>query len=224
MTLREIIYDVLETLNAYSDDITISEEQIAFIVNNKRNMLLKQYMSNLRKEIPFEAIQNICLPLAADESCFDDITVLKSTSKVPGTLDNTGRSSIIKAYGGTRFQKNINVIDYSRIPFVASEPYTGKQLYVAIDPKSYLVVFNSDNGHLLLEQMEIEGVFENPEAAYAFDCESNDNCEFFDATYPIESALVDAIKMQVVQELLYKYKVPMDNTNNAEQDINAVQK
>ena len=98
MTLREIIYDVTETLNAYSDDHKITEEQIAFIVNNKRNMLLKQYMSNLRKEIPQEAIQTLCMPLEADSNCFDDITVLKSTNKIPSTLDNTGRSNIAMGY------------------------------------------------------------------------------------------------------------------------------
>lgn len=219
MTLREIIYDVMEHLNAYSDDIKLSEEHIAFVVNNKRNMLLKQYMSNLRKEIPLEAIQTVCLPLELDPNCFDDLTVLKSTVKVPATLDNTGRSNIIKAYGGLRGIKNINIIDYSRMPFVAAEKYNDKQLFVAVDPRSYLVVYNSQDLHKLMEQMEVEGVFENPEEAYELDCEGKaEGCEFYDAKYPIESALVDPLKLQIVQELLIKFQIPLDNTNNAERD------
>jgi len=220
MTLREIIYDVLELLNVYSDDTKFSEEHIAFIVNNKRNMLLKQYMSNLRKEIPQEAIQSICLPLAIDENCFEDINVLKSISKIPATLDNTGRSSIIKAYAGTRFQKNINIIDYSRIPFVGAEKYNDTQLFIAVDPRSYLVAYNPQGSHILMESIEIEGVYENPEEAYAFDCEATStDCEFFDTKYPIESALVDPLKMQIVQELLLKHQIPKDNVNDAEEQM-----
>lgn len=234
MTLREIIYDVVEHLNAYSDDTNIADEHIAFIVKNKRNLLLKQYMSNLRKEIPQEAIQTICMSLEIDQNCFEDINVLKSTAKIPATLDNTGRSNIIKAYGGTRFQKNINIIDYSRIPLVAAEQYNETQLFVAVDPRSYLVVYNSAESHLLLEQLELEGVFESPEEAYALTCESNiicdesttsrgnpDDCipcDFYDVQYPIESALVDPLVMQIVQELLIKYKVPLDELNNTEDD------
>lgn len=218
MTLREITYDVLEHLNAYSDDIKISEEHVAFIVNNKRNLLLKQYMSNLRKEVPQEAIQSICLPLSQDNNCFEDLVVLKSNVKVPSTLDNTGRSNIIKGYTGLRFIKNINIVDYSRLPFVGSEPYTEKQLYLSIDPKSFLIVFSPGQSHLLLEQIEVEGVFENPEEAYNLSCESESQCEFMDAQYPIESALIDPLKMQIVQELLLKYQIPLDNVNNAENE------
>lgn len=219
MTLREIIYDVLEHLNAYSDDTKFSEEHIAFIVNNKRNMLLKQYMSNLRKEVPKEAIQSICIPLEIDNSCFDDMKVLKSTIKIPSTLENTGRSNIIKAYSGNKFAKNINIIDYNRIPFVDAEKYNSKQLFIAVDTKSNLIVYNSSNNHLLLESIELDIVAENPEEAYALSCEASTNCDFYDAHYPIEAALIDALKMQVVNDLLLKYKIPQDEINDGENTI-----
>ena len=220
MTLKEIIYDINETLNAYSDDHKLSEEHIAFMINNKRNLLLKQYMSNLIKEVPQEAIQSICLNLELNRNCFENIQVLRSTIKIPATLDNTGRSNIIKAYTPLRFIKNINIIDYSRIPFVYAEKYNKTQLFVAVDPKSYLIVFNTDNLHLDLELLEIEGVFENPEEAYNLSCEASiNNCDFFDSQYPIESALIDPIKNQIVNELLLKYKIPMDSENNSENDI-----
>lgn len=220
MTLREIIYDIKETLNSYSDDSKLSEEHIAFIVNNKRNMLLKQYMSNLKKEIPQEAIQLICLDLSNNKNCFEEIEVLKSTVRIPPTLDNTGRSNIINGYTPLRFIKNINIIDYSRIPFISSYKYNKTQLYLAIDPKSYLIVFNTENLHLDLEKIEIEGVFENPEEAYNLSCENtSNNCDFYDAQYPIESALIDPLKNQVINELLLKYKIPFDNINDGEDNL-----
>lgn len=216
-TKKEIIYDVLEHLNAYSDDIKFSEEHISFIIDNKRNMLLSQYLSNLKKEIPQEAIQSICLPLEIDKNCFEDIQVLKSKIKIPSTLENTGRNNIIQAYTGSRFFKNLNIVDYSRLPFLASEKYNDNMLYLSIDPKSYLVVYNKKNNHLLLEQLEIEGIFENPEEAYELSCDSvNNNCDFYDSQYPIKSDLIDIIVNETVKQLLIKYKLPTDNINNGE--------
>lgn len=217
-TLREIIYDIKEHLNIYSDDQKLSEEHIAFMIHNKRNMLLKQYMSNLKKEIPQEAIQTLCMPLTLEDNCFDDISVLKSSVKIPGTLENTGRSNIINAYVGARFIKHLNIIDYSRLPLVASEKFNHTQLFVTVDPKNYLIVFNTIGKHKLLESIEIEGVFEDPEDAFDLSCEAanNSECDFFDTDYPIEAALIDPLKNQIIQELLVKYKVPQDNINDGE--------
>lgn len=235
MTLREIIYDVLEHLNAYSDDHKFSEEHIAFLIHNKRNMLLKQYMSNLKKEVPMEALQTVCLDMEPDDNCFEDIKVLKSSVKVPPTVENTGRSNIVKIYAGSRFMKTLNIVDYSRLPYLAKDPYNEKMLYVAVDPKSYLVAYNSAESHLLLNQLEIEAVFENPEEAWEYDCEVKElreqqstltatittdpiPCEFWDEQYPIESSLISPLVTMITQELLIKYQIPLDNINNAEAD------
>ena len=51
-TLRQIIYDVKEIFNSYSDDALLSEEHIAFLINTKRAFYLKQYLSQLKREIP----------------------------------------------------------------------------------------------------------------------------------------------------------------------------
>lgn len=219
MTLREIIYDVTEILNAYSDDHKISEEHIAFMVNNKRNLLLKQYMSNLKKEVPMEAMQTICLPLELNKDCFEDQAVMKSTIKVPSTLENSGRSNIVNAYAKElRFTKNINIIPYQRFPFVYSEKYNHNQLFITIDPESYLLVYNKDQLNLVMTNIVVEGVFENPEEAYNLSCDaSNNNCDFYDSQYPIESSMIDIMRNQIVQELLLKYQIPTDNINNAEE-------
>ena len=49
-TLRQIIYDVKEIFNSYSDDALLSEEHIAFLINTKRAFYLKQYLSQLKLE------------------------------------------------------------------------------------------------------------------------------------------------------------------------------
>lgn len=215
-TLREIIYDIHERLNAYSDDTRVSEEHIAFLVGNKRNMLMEQAMSRLSKKIPQETIQAVCFTMEVDELCFQDVNTLKSSIAVPPTLQNTGRSDLVKAYPvGSNFVKNFNIIDYSRLPFVGAEQYNSKQIFITVDPDSYLLVYNSDNKHLMLEQIKIEGVFENPEEAYNISCESSD-VDFWDVQYPIKAGLLDPLKTQVLQDLLLKYKISKDEINDGE--------
>jgi hypothetical protein len=217
-TLREIIYDIRELVNAYSDDSNISDDHIAFMVRNTRNTLLKQQMSNLKRSIPKEALQVIRLSLEKDTDCFDGMTVLKSTIPVPATLDNTGRSDLHKVYAiGSRFIKNINVIDYSRIPYVDSQPYNHLQLFTSVDHMSNLVCYNSQGKHLLLENLDVEGLFEDPELAYLLsNKEDEDVPDFMDSHYPINAALISPLKNQVLQELLMKFRTPMDNRNDAE--------
>lgn len=219
ITLRKIVYDISELLNISSDDSRFSEEHIAYLVHNKRNMLMKQYMSNLTKEIPKEAIQSVCLALETDDNCLDDQTVVKSILKLPSTLNNTGRNNIVRAYAkNMHFIKNMNVVEYSRFPYLKAGRYNHKQLYITVDPDSYLIIYNTDDRHLLMEDIRIEGVFEDPEEAYTMSCEDN-AIDFWDTPYPLESALIDPLKNQIVQELTIKYKLPEDEINNGEDNI-----
>ena len=218
-TLNELIYDVMDSLNVSSDDTRFTEEHVAFQINSARNLLQKQALSNPSKVMPQEALQVICLDLTQDELCFDDINTMKSTVKVPATLENTGRSNLVKAYpSGSHFVKNWNIIDYSRLPFVSAEKYNGNQIFITVDPKSNVIVYNSDSKHLLLEKIELEGLFENPEEAYNLSCD-NDGTDFWETQYPIDSGLIKPLKDLVLQGLIPKYKLPEDEINDGEDNI-----
>jgi len=217
-TLNELIYDIMESLNVSSDDTRFSEEHIAFQINSTRSLLQKQALSNVTKVLPQEAMQVICLDLAINELCFDDISTLKSTVKVPATIENTGRSNLVKAYpNGAHFVKNWNIIDYSRLPYVASEKYNANQIFVTVDPKSNLLVYNAKNKHVLLDKIEVEGIFENPEEAFNLSCE--DSGDFWETQYPIDSGLIKPLKDMILQSLLPKYKIPEDEINDGEDNI-----
>lgn len=216
-TLREIIYDVRERYNAYSDDSKLSDEHIAFMVMNVRNMLTGQAMSNPRKAVPKEALQVVCVNMAVDSQCFDEFDVLKSSLKLPATLDNTGRKELYRVHAsGSRFVKNINVIDYSRLPFVNAEKYNGNQLYISVDHQNYLIGYNTQGKHLLLESLPVEAVFENPEQAYELSCEYDANVDFMDVPFPIDGGQVAQLVDEVAKRLMLKYQVPSDDKNDAE--------
>lgn len=218
-TPRELIYDVRELVNAYSDDSNLSDEHILFMLKNTRNMLVKQQMSSLRRNVPKEALQVICVDMEIDKQCFDEFDVIKSVQKIPATLDNTGRSDIHQIYVlGSRFITNLNIIDYQQLPYITGEKYAAAQLYLSVDPKDYLVAYNTEGRHLSLEKAEVEGVFEDPEQAYMMSCDYDPDVDFMDSHFPINASLVEPMKNQVLQSLLLKFKLPVDMHNNAEDE------
>jgi hypothetical protein len=215
-TLNELIYDVRERHNAYSDDSNLSDEHIAFNIKNFRNTLLQQYMSNLRHGVPMNALQVICLDMEIDKQCFDKFDVIKSMIKIPKTVNNTGRSDIHRIHTeGSRFTKNINVIDYGRLPFISASRYIGSQLYISIDQFNHLIAYNTLNKHILLETLQLEGVFEDIELAYDLSCEKNE-LPFEESKFPMPEEMITPLINQVSNTLLNKKNIPIDNQNNAE--------
>lgn len=218
MTLREIIYDIKERLNAYSDDILLSDEHIAFMIRNKRNLYLKNYMSNLKKEIPIEAKQLICLPLMEDDLCEDDYTFLKTTVPIPATLETTGRSNILAGYLGSRVARWINIVNYEQWPYIKTGGrFNAKQIYLTIDPNSFVLVYSPSGNHEFLEEIKLQIVAEDPEEADKYACMNDGEvCDFYDKQFPVEASMVPQIVNEIINELTVKYKLPFDNTNNAE--------
>lgn len=218
-TPRELIYDIKEMFSQYADSSLLSEEHIFFKLKNKRNTYLKNYISNLKKEIPQQAMQTICFTLEEDEMCEDDYIFLKSTEKLPATIESTGRSNISQAYLPSRMAKWINIVDYQRWPYITSGGrYNAKQIYITLDPEDYILVYSPSGNHELIEDLKLNIVAEDPELAYQLQCDLNLQCDYFDAQFPIPGDMIDPISREIVNELLIKYRVPIDVINNGEPD------
>jgi len=219
-SLNEIIYDIKEMFAAYSDDSTIlSDEHLAYIFTNKRNTYIKNYVSNLKKELPIQALQQICLTLEEDDICEDDFIYLKSTERLPATLESTGRSNISQAYLNSRTAKWINIVDYQRWAYIKSGGrFNDKQLYITLDPDDYVLVWSPSNNHELIEDLKLNIIAEDPELAYNMQCNIDKQCDFFDSNYPIEASMIDPIKKEILNELLIKYRIPVDVINNSQDD------
>ena len=220
-TLRESIYDIKEIFDVDTDDKQLSDEHLADLIKTKRAKYLRNYLSNLKKEIPLEAKQLICMELCDDDLCDDDYKVLRTTNKIPANIESTGRSNIAEAYLGSRFAKYINIIDYSRIPYIMSGRYIDMQIYISVDPLGYGIVLSKSGNHEILEELRLNITAEDPEFAdqYTCDCEDEENsCDFYDKKFPIELSMLDDIKKEIINELSIKFKIPSDSINNSQDD------
>ena len=101
-TLNELVYDIKNPANGgfQSDDVAVSDRQVAYWANDTRDMLIGQLFS-ANKTIPDTVIQHLeCV----DMECLDpaeccDISscarVLRSTQKIPRTIQRNGSNSIM---------------------------------------------------------------------------------------------------------------------------------
>lgn len=218
-SLREAIYDIKEMFSVYSDDALLSEEHIAYSLKSKRALYLRNYLSNPTKTIPLEAKQLICIKLVPDEMCEEDILFLRSNIQIPSTIESTGRANISDVFLNSRLAKYINIIDYVRLPYIMGGRRNNNQIYITIDPNNYLILFSLSGSHQLIEDIKLNIVAEDPEEADKLSCDINNiKCDFYDKQFPIEFSMLDMIKKEILNELIIKYRVPVDVINNTEDD------
>lgn len=214
MTLREIVYLILDELKLMSDDSSFNEEHIKFLVNRYRVALLnQQYSKDVRKPIPESNYQtiNITLTDADDTECSYPENCLKSNEVVPNTLT----SSMTKAY--TTDVKNIRIafVSRERFKFTGYNNWT-KHIIYCTNIDGYLYLTSNDDSFIDLDKLKIRGIFEDVEAAAKLSGINYD--DILDIEYPLEAGLIPLLIQSVVQELSPKTITPEDSYNNAADD------
>lgn len=225
-TLREMISSIKEYYNAYSDDNTLSNEHLVFLIQNKRATYLEVLSSNPKKKMSNEAYQTITLKMKAIPDCEEDYTILLSEEKVPSTINNDNDiDGIAKVYLESIMAKWINIIGLERVPFIKSGGrFNGKQIYIAKDNEDKIILFSGANAHVFIEEIKIDIIAINPEEAdklsseTEYDSDGDPICDFYDKKYPLPESLVKAITMETAKELVLKYQSGKDIKNNGSDD------
>lgn len=220
MTLNEIIYDIREKLKLHSDDIDITDEYLAHLVNIKRNLLLKQRYGKFIKTVPEESKQIICVALeevnAIDgEECMG--TVLRSVNKIPTLLQLDNKPALIGVRTLDIRALPINVISIERFPYLGYNKWLSNQVFVALDSDSKIYFTSKNIQHKFLENVKIIAVFEDPEDADGASCETDDDCEYYDKNYSIEPQMVHDVVNLIFKELAPGLNIPDDKLNNADE-------
>lgn len=222
MTYRELVYMVADELKLISDDTYYTEEHIMFLLKRFRAYLLYQkYM----QEKVFKALadnneQDICLELEPVNNLCQD-PMLKSTKKIPQTLD----ISNIKVSLVDQFSGEVSWVPVKRFNFVGSSKFAGNLIYATKGDDHYLYVKSSNPQILYLKKIKVTGIFEDPEEAEKYSCDSQSGdpseseCDIMDREFPIEDSLSILLIQAVVKELAAPVQAPKDDTNNASDDM-----
>ena len=220
-TYREIVYMCLDEIKMVSDDSYFTQDHIIFLADKYRAFLLKKNYTDVKKSVPDSNYQALCLSLEKVKGIDGDdcsTTYLRSSQSIPKTLPvGTPKVSSLDFLSG-----EITFVSRDRMKYVGYNKFLKNIIYCTIGPDNKLYLKSQNSQAYYLDNIQYSGVFENSAEAAKMQCNGNDEsgkCDPLDATYPLEEALIPMAIEFVVKELTGAVYKPMDNENNANDDL-----
>lgn len=230
MLVKEIVYMVLDLAKAAtSDDSFFTEEHVIFLLKKYRSFLIKKeedkQKANTDVASEFE-YQQICLDLektpAIDGSPCTGGYYLRTTNKIPKVLEgNQPTIYPIDYYQGT----HITFISRDRMRFVGTNKFLHNIIYVSLGPDLHLYLKSSNPQFIYLTKIRMSAIFEDFDETVDYLCDSDNNpqvCNVLDMEFPIREYLIPALMELVVKELTGAKYTPIDNQNNANDDLASI--
>lgn len=217
MKYKEIVYIINDLCKQFSDDSTLTEDHIMFLLNKYRGALLQQYL-NIKKVLPESNYQTICLDLEPIDGipCIEGAK-LKSFKKIPDMIP-IGNPSL---YSFDYFASIITLVSKERMRFVGYNKALGNQIYGAIGPDKHLYLKSCNPQLMYLTKAMLTAVFEDVQAASELACEDSteNTCDIMEQEFPIEASLLPQLIQQVLKDILGAAYRPQDSSNNAQDDL-----
>lgn len=230
MLVKEIVYMVLDLAKAAtSDDSFWTEDHVIFLLKKYRSFLIKKEQEKQKATTDIASefeYQQICLdlekvPAIDGEPCTGGY-YLRTTKKIPKILeDNQPRVYPVDFYQGI----NISYIPRDRMRYVGTNKFLQNIIYVSLGPDLHLYLNSSNPQFLYLKKLRMSAVFEDFDDISCYLCDEEGNstaCDVLDEVFPIREYLVPTLMELVVKELTSAKYQPVDEHNNAADDISKV--
>ena len=227
MLVKEIVYMVLDLAKAAtSDDSYFNEDHVIFLLKKYRSFLIKKEQEKQKATTDIASefeYQQICLDLekvsAIDGEPCTGGYYLRTTKKIPKILeDNQPRVYPVDFYQGI----NISYIPRDRMRYVGTNKFLQNIIYVSLGPDLHLYLNSSNPQFLYLKKLRMSAVFEDFDDISCYLCDDDGNsttCDVMDEVFPIREYLVPTLMELVVKELTSAKYQPVDDRNNATDDM-----
>ena len=229
MKVKEIVYMVLDLAKAAtSDDSFFTEDHALFLCRKYRAFLIKKEQEKkaaIEQADVFEQ-QQICLDLekvaAIDGSPCTGGYYLRTTKPIPKIVEGTQPQVYpLDYYQGT----NISYISKDRMRYVGTNKYLQNIIYTSIAPDFHLYLKSSNPQFLYLKKLRMAAIFEDFDTIEDLLCDDNgesQDCDPMEMSFPIREYLVPTLIELVVKELTGAAYKPVDEKNNANDDLSHV--
>lgn len=219
MKTNEIVYYCLDAIKAFSDDASVNEEHILFLLGKYRGALLQQY-HNIKKIIPESNYQVICLNMESTKMlpCIGGPRLV-SVEKVPALIP-VGKPSVLLVNGLE--SEVIEFVPFTRLKSVGWNKWKTNFVYTSVGPNSHLYMVFSNPQAQYLSNIKLRGIFEDYEKALELACEDDGVCDPMEREFPLEVSLIPDLIARVVRDALGVAYRPADNANNANDDLNDI--
>jgi len=213
-----------EALNINNSDSVFSSLYYTDLINEQRAIGIRNEYNKLRT-IDYSLQQEIsCLAmeLVDPNNCCVTVPIgckiLRTIKQIPNTIEFHHSKSLTSIGPVIITAKRFNIIDYSRVPYIGEGRTTKNAIYAFVyDNYIYIISKNSDVN--LIKAITIRGIFEDPTSLADFNtCSDNSKCWTPNDPYPLNQWMWAYMKETIVQQLLRKKSIPMDDNNNANDD------
>lgn len=230
MLVKEIVYMVLDLAKAAtSDDSYFNEDHVIFLLKKYRSFLIKKEQEKQKATTDIASefeYQQICLdlekaPAIDGEPCTGGY-YLRTTKKIPKILeDNQPRVYPIDFYQGI----NISYVPRDKMRYIGTNKFLQNIIYVSLGPDLHLYLNSSNPQFLYLKKLRMSAVFEDFDEISSYLCDddgSSMTCDVLDEEFPIREYLVPTLIELVVKELTSAKYQPVDDKNNASDDMSKI--
>lgn len=227
-TFNQLVYSIINQIRGRSTaSEIISTEQIRFLTKSVRAQLIKQDANKGFSADPY-IIQSLgCVNLVqADAAECCDIksgcTLLRTEVPIPSPIELHNQQLFTRIGPVVKTEPSYDYISYERVPYLGFNKFTRNRIkaYQQNNGGYVYLVVPTDKAKLL-NKINIQGVFENPEDVLPFtECTTGNSCYTRDMPFPVKSWMVPVIiKMVVDMFIREESRVPYDQTNNAKLDV-----
>lgn len=215
MKYKEIIYIVNDLCKQFSDDSTITEDHILFLLKKYRSLILQQYL-DANKELTDANYQILCLDLEKIDGvpCIANAK-LRSIQEIPAIFKMKGTT----VYANDYYIGDINFISKERMRYVGHNKFLKNQLYCSLGPDSHLYLTSCNPQLYYLKSLKLYAIFEDPELAEQLECSHTDCVDILDKDFPLQDSLVVNVIQSTLKDILGAAYRPIDNMNDAKDDL-----
>jgi hypothetical protein len=212
-----------EALNVNVSDNSFSKLYYTDIMNEQRSLFIRNEYNKKRTLDPNiqQTIPCLALELVDPHNCCVEIPIgckiLRTVQPIPNTIEFHHTKALTSVGPVIITSKRFTLIDYSRVPYIGEGRTTKSAIYAFLYDR-YIYIISKDATINLLKAISIRGIFEDPTAlAELTSCEGKP-CWSPKDIYPINQWMWAYVKEAVLQQLFRKLQIPLDDTNNANDD------
>lgn len=218
----QIIYDVREILNEYSDDGLYDDRYILYLYDLKRQKYLRQLLDDKSRNFDKEMMQSLCIAVEEIDKglCGLDVqcTILRSIKPIPKTLAVRNRETLISITSPIMLSKSFKIVDFTQASTILDRPYSNS-IYTTIDIEGYVYIFSNIPEYKLIDCVTVTGIFSTPSDLENYvdccNCQVTESCFTLDSDYPAPAYIIDMARDEIIKLLTVKEQSKPDEQNNS---------
>jgi len=217
-TLKQLVYDLQESIHTYTTDSNYSLEYLAYQVIAARALLLQQKFSQRSFIISQKLRQHFYadLELAEENEFFQGVgTILRTKDPIQYPLEPFNFKSNIRITSGSYTDISFSLVTPDRFPYVGNSKWIQNIIYVTIGSDWRMYFTSSNPAVKLLENVKISFVAENPEEAYPASIQYDASVDYWDMEFHLENDMIIPITDLITKKLVQSLTIPEDKVNDS---------